>query len=210
MMASTVTGETDGRSLRRVKNRDAVLDAAIEVFSEGDIEPAIDTVARRAGVSNRSIYRYFADRDTLVHAAIARALEQVLPSLELDGVGDGSLEERIDRFVEYRIRTHEEFGALIRAAKRAAQTQPAIGREFDAAALKFHLVFLENFAREFETLPAGEQMRAALGAQIAFRVDPVDFLYEATNGDDDEVRSILRAHLERVLGPLAERADSAA
>ena len=49
----------DGRLARRDRNRIAVLDAAIELFAEGVLDPTPDDVATRAGISARSVYRYF-------------------------------------------------------------------------------------------------------------------------------------------------------
>jgi len=69
----------DGRSARRDRNRLAVLDAVIELFSEGVLEPTPDDVAARVGLSARSVYRYFVDRDALLRAAIDRSFERVMP-----------------------------------------------------------------------------------------------------------------------------------
>ena len=51
-------GAIDGRLARRDRNRAAVLDATIALFSEGDLDPAPELVAKRADISPRSVYRY--------------------------------------------------------------------------------------------------------------------------------------------------------
>ena len=48
----------------------AVLDAVHQLFVEGHHEPAAEEVAARSGVSLRSIYRYFPDREQLLVAAL--------------------------------------------------------------------------------------------------------------------------------------------
>lgn len=79
----------DGRSARRDRNRLAVLDAVIELFSEGVLEPTPDDVAARVGLSARSVYRYFVDRDALLRAAIDRSFERVMPLYLIHAIGEG-------------------------------------------------------------------------------------------------------------------------
>ena len=56
---------SDGRTARRDRNRDAVLDAVLDLFGEDSLAPAPAEVAERSGVSLRSVYRYYEDRDAL-------------------------------------------------------------------------------------------------------------------------------------------------
>lgn len=66
------------RERQRAVTRDAIRDAAIEVASEtGFAALTMDLVAERAGVSASTVYRYFADRDSLLAAIIARDYEGV-------------------------------------------------------------------------------------------------------------------------------------
>ena len=66
----------DGRHARRDRNNDAVIDAVLDFFAEGEAFPTAQQVADRAGVSLRSIYRYHPDLDALIYAAFERALER--------------------------------------------------------------------------------------------------------------------------------------
>lgn len=70
---------TQDRSRQR---RDALLDAAMELFAEGG-EPAIThrAVARRAGVSTAATTYYFGSIETLVDEALARHMETWLSDL---------------------------------------------------------------------------------------------------------------------------------
>jgi AcrR family transcriptional regulator len=95
----------DGRTARRDRNRNAVLDAVLVLFAEGNLDPSPDEVARRSGVSLRSVYRYVTDRDDLVRSAIDRQQEKVRPLFAIDRVGEGSFAERVDAFVTARLRS---------------------------------------------------------------------------------------------------------
>lgn len=105
----------DGRTARRDRNRDAVLDAVLDLFAQDALAPSAAQVAERSGVSLRSVYRYFEDTDELVRAAIERNLSRVRPLFELDHLGEGPLEERIERLVGSRMRLYDQVGPLMRA-----------------------------------------------------------------------------------------------
>ena len=75
-------GDDDGRRQRRERNRDAVVDALLAIVADGDLAPSADAVAARAGLSTRSLFRYFDDVDDLCRAAIARQHERVAALLE--------------------------------------------------------------------------------------------------------------------------------
>ena len=89
----------DGRTMRRNRNRLAVLDAAIGLFAENSLLPDRDTIAKRSGVSTKSIHRYFGDDDDLLRAVIEHAMEVGLPLYRIHQIGRGSLDVRIRRFV---------------------------------------------------------------------------------------------------------------
>jgi AcrR family transcriptional regulator len=64
------------------RNRDRLLDAAIETMLELGPEPPLDTVARRADVGIGTLYRHFPDRAQLLDAVAARALERSIEAAE--------------------------------------------------------------------------------------------------------------------------------
>lgn len=200
------TMSTDGRSLRRARNRDAVLDAVIASFEDGDINPSIDTVANRAGVSNRSVYRYFDHRDHLIRAAVSHAMRRVVPEITLPDVGVGSFEHRVGVFVDHRLRMYQRLAPITRAAKLAAASEPLIAEEFEAGRLILRQSFLDHFAPEFEPLPSGRRTRAVIAAELAFQFDSFEFLWRATDGRVDEMRVILVDQIHLTLGRL--RAES--
>lgn len=110
----------DGRLARRDRNRAAVLDAIIDLFTEGDLDPSPELVARRAGISPRSVYRYFNDREALQREAIAHHLAKVLPFAQIPDLGNGPLDRRIPTFVSHRLRLYETVAATARATRRRA------------------------------------------------------------------------------------------
>jgi AcrR family transcriptional regulator len=202
MSGVTNPNTTDGRSMRRARNREAVLDAVIEIFESGDIDPSVDAVAERAGVSNRSIYRYFEHRDHLIRAAVTHAMRRVIPEITLDQIGVGPFDQRVERFVDHRLQMYQRLAPITRAAKLAAASEPIIGEEFTAGRLMLRQAFLDHFAEEFEPLGPGERTRAVIAAELAFQFEAFEFLWTSTNGMVQEMRLLLIDHLQMCLGRL--------
>ncbi|MFK7916550.1 MAG: TetR/AcrR family transcriptional regulator [Ilumatobacter sp.] len=190
---------TDGRSLRKERNRDAVLDAAISIFEEGDVDPSVDAIADRAGVSNRSIYRYFDHRDHLIRASVTHAMYRVVREVRLPDPGVASFDERVVAFVDHRITLYRRLAPIVRAAQRAAATEPIIAEELAAGQGILRQDFLEQFARELDPMVPEQRDRAVTAAALAFQFDSFDFLSAATNNVDEEVRTILVEHLQMCL-----------
>lgn len=116
----------DGRRVRRHQNREAVIDALVEMFHAGIYAPGAAQIAERAGLSPRSLFRYFDDIDDLTQAAIDRQLAAAQPLLD-PGVGvDAPLPERIATFVTARVRLHEATTPGARAARACAHRNPVV------------------------------------------------------------------------------------
>ncbi|MEO3887507.1 helix-turn-helix domain-containing protein [Nonomuraea sp. B5E05] len=60
------------------RNRELIIDTAREVFAEQGPGATMDEVARLAGVGAGTLYRHFPDRDSLIHAVLADALERMI------------------------------------------------------------------------------------------------------------------------------------
>ena len=110
-MTTTVT---DGRIARSVNTRSGVVDALYELFSEGVFTPTIKQIADRVGVTPRSVYIHFPDRDAIAVAlaerqmARHRRLFEALPFT-------GTLAERIDGIVGHRAELFEVVAPVRRA-----------------------------------------------------------------------------------------------
>src|ERR1700760_3827228 len=99
--------DLDGRRARRGRNRETVVDALLELFREGDLNPSVATVAERSGVSLRSVFRYFDDLDEMGRIAILRHTENVQHLFNLEQIGEGDRSDRINRIIESRLRLYD-------------------------------------------------------------------------------------------------------
>jgi AcrR family transcriptional regulator len=119
----------DGRNVRRQQNREAVIDALVDLFHDGIYEPASALIAERAGLSPRSLFRYFDDIDDLTHAAIDRHMAEARPLVDL-AIGDGApLAVRIERLVDARIRLYDAIAPGARAARVCAHRNEAVAKQ---------------------------------------------------------------------------------
>lgn len=64
------------------RNRERLLDAAIELILEVGGDPPREAVARRAGVGVATLYRHFPDRQSLLHAAAHHVLDHSAAAAE--------------------------------------------------------------------------------------------------------------------------------
>jgi AcrR family transcriptional regulator len=109
--------QIDGRELRSIRTRAAIIEAWLQLMSEGDLSPTAKDVADRARIGLRTVFQHFSDMNALHLAACDSFSERVLASVE--GISsDLPLEERIDAVVRLRGRVWEDMTMLRRACER--------------------------------------------------------------------------------------------
>ena len=98
------------------KNRKAILDAALQVFSAHGFRGAtIDRIAERAGLSKPNLLYYFPSKEAIYLAVLEDTLEEWLkPLRDLDPAGDPI----------------EEIGRYIAAKLEMSRTRPEASRLF--------------------------------------------------------------------------------
>jgi len=176
-------GDLDGRSARRDRNRTAVLDAAIELFAEGNLQPSPSDVAARCGVSHRSINRYFPDNRALLRAAVDRQIEIGIPLFKIHAIGKGPLVDRIDEFVRVRLAAFEELGATARAASYLSATSRIVRTEMEAVRALLTDQVDRQFATELSALPEARREASRTAVDALFQFESLDY-YRRLRGLD--------------------------
>lgn len=166
---------TDGRRLRRENNREAVLDVLVDLFREGNYTPTSAEIAARAGLSLRSLCRYFDDFDDLIRAAIDRQQGQALTLLDPDVGPDAPTAEKAEALAAARLRTFEAIAPAARAARVCAHRQSVV-RDRMREARRF-------LRRQLATLFAAEL--AGRGPEVLAAMDVICSFesYELLRGD---------------------------
>lgn len=193
--------DADGRTARRDRNRDAVLDAVLDLFAEDALAPSASQVAERSGVSLRSVYRYFEDTDELVRAAIERNLERVRPLFLLEGLGEGPVAERAARLVGSRLRLYDQVGPLMRAtllhsgqnallAERLATVRRLLGEQVE-----------QMFEPELAALSAVDRRGIAAVVDQVLTFESIDHLRRVRGLSRAATSAALETALAAVLSP---------
>lgn len=199
----------DGRVARRDRNRTTVLDAAISLFAEGNLQPTPGQIAERSGVSHRSINRYFPDRRVLLRAAVDRQIETGIPQYRLHAIGMGPLDRRIEEFVRVRLDGFEALGATARAATLMATTSRIVRDELAAVRELLSEQVDLQFAPELHELPDGRRDASRMAIDALFQFESLDF-YRRTRGlSREDAHGLLVRTTWDLLCVGADRSDGA-
>ncbi len=103
----------DGRVARGRRTREAVVDALLALYAEENLSPTIEEIASRVGMTTRSVYHHFQDRDAI---AVALAEHQMIqhPDLFIAHPLSGALIDRIDGVVAHRAELFERVAPVRR------------------------------------------------------------------------------------------------
>jgi len=192
-------GAGDGRTARRDRNRVAVLDAVLALFSEDNPNPSPEQVAQRSGVSLRSVYRYVADSDDLIRSAIERHLEIVQPLFVIDDLGQGSLTHRLETFIDARLRLHEAIAPTMRASRLRAPTNAAIRRQVEFGRRVLRGQTERQFAPELDRLDAPVRAAVATAADALTQMDTIDLYRHVRRLSAKDTRQVLDVALRALL-----------
>jgi AcrR family transcriptional regulator len=198
-MADAVAEDLDGRSARRERNRVAVLDAVLQLFSEGNLEPAPDDVAQRSGVSLRSVYRYVANSDDLIRAAIARHTEKIAPLFVIDDLGDGPFERRLGAFVAARMRGYEAIASTARASRLRAPTNEIIREELERRRRWMRAQLERQFAPELDRLPPKTRRAVVSAADALTQIETIELYRHDRRFSSRETTEMLSVALRALL-----------
>ncbi len=149
----------DRRRQRTARGRNGVVEALLELYNEGNSQPGAAKIAARAGVSERSIFRYFDDLESLAAAAIELQSTRVGAAFAPPEAA-GSLEQRIRALVSQRLRIHDASAMVARAGAFLEPRSPTVARAFRFRRQVMRSQIKSQFALELETV--GERDRAEL------------------------------------------------
>ena len=121
-----VSRSQDGRIVRGLRTRQALIQATLDLIQAGDVEPTSAAIATIAGVSSRALFQHFTNLADLYAAAfdlaVSRAFDRTRP---VDT--DASLSNRIELLVSDRSELFEEWLPVWHFAERVRSVAPAVG-----------------------------------------------------------------------------------
>lgn len=166
---SATPEQRDGRTVRAERTRQALVDSLLGLLDEGQLTPTAAAIAARAGVSERSVFQHFPDREALFEAVAREQYDRVVPTLRpIDS--SLPLEERIAQFVHQRARLYELIGGVRRAALLIEHESSSVAGWLATARQAKAAETERVFRRELDATPADERepLRAALIAHTSW------------------------------------------
>jgi TetR/AcrR family transcriptional regulator of autoinduction and epiphytic fitness len=159
----TTSEQRDGRTVRAERTRQALVEALLGLLDEGEPRPTAAEIAARAGVSERSVFQHFPDREALLEAVAREQYKRVVPTL-VPVDASLPLAERIEQFSAQRARLYEQIGGVRRAGLLIEHESTSVAGWLRTARQQKAADVERVFLRELDALPADERepVRAAL------------------------------------------------
>ncbi len=197
--AEAPTPITDGRTLRRRRNRDAVIKALVVLIKEGDLSPTIDKIAERAEVSPRSIFRYFTDLSDLARTSIETEMVAAMPLGIIPDRGEGDLDHRIDALIAARERLFRSVHLLFVVAYRRSDDVPDVARGLETASTMLLEQLKYQFREELNQLDPDDAEALASLLSAALSLEAWDHQRRRLGQSEEEVIHGWRVLLHRTL-----------
>jgi AcrR family transcriptional regulator len=155
--------QRDGRTVRAERTRQALVEALLGLLDEGQPRPTAAEIAARAGVSERSVFQHFPDREALLEAVAREQYQRVVPTL-VPVDSSLPLDERIEQFIQQRSRLYEQIGGVRRAGLLIERESTSVAGWIATARQQKAAEVERVFRRELDDTPPDEResLRAAL------------------------------------------------
>ncbi len=178
----------DGRTLRRTRNRTAVIVALLEIIREGNLHPGASEIADRAGVSHRSIFRYFDDLDDLVRTSIDHAFAEAGPLADIPEIGEGPLPTANRQLRRCSAGVVRSVDGTMQLARMRAASIPSIDEGIAEIAELFQTQIAQHFAAELDGLGSDDRLLMVDGILVLTSYDSFTIHLRLLQSDVDRTR----------------------
>jgi AcrR family transcriptional regulator len=190
----------DGRTLRRTRSRADIVTALLDLFEEGHVDVSAAQIAARAGVSERSLFRHFADVHDLYRTVCEFQHRRVSASGAIDGFGTGDTGSKIRRFVDQRVRLYVAIGNVGVAARAHAPRIPLLAGQLHEARRAMRQQIEGHFADELAALDPAEREAAATAIDVLTSYESFDLMHRDRSMRMRTITDILVTSITTMLG----------
>jgi AcrR family transcriptional regulator len=164
--------KVDGRRASRARNLLAVVDAMLELFAEGNLDPGAQEIAERSGVSRRSVFRYFDDMESLGRVAIKVVHDRLAPFMVPPAPVTAPLNERVHALAQQRASLFERAAPAARVLRVRAPFRPLMREELERNRRILDSLVATYFADELDRFDASarQEVLDALCALYSFEM----------------------------------------
>lgn len=197
-------GVSDGRNARRDINITRVVDAALELFAEQQGVPRIDEISARAGLSSRSLYRYFDDAASLYFYVAQQRFNQIQQQPRASFTPDTSLRDRAAILAVWRWPAHDQLRNIGDALRRYQDSHEAIAKLRQKGSEFIREIVEDHFRPELDRMGSNRfAMLAAL--RTLWSVEAWSVLSFDMAHDQETVSQIVITATVRLLGSCDEQ-----
>ena len=198
-LAPFESAEVDGRRLRRQRNRDTAVDALLDLYREGNLRPSSTEVAERAGLSPRSLFRYFDDVEDLCRAAVARQEQRAAPLIAVLVDPEDPFDDRVRALVDQRVTLYEAIAPAATVARLEAPFQPILAEQLERTRA-FHRAQLTRVVEpELDTMSAPQRQATLAALDVLCSYESYQLLRQAQGLDQADTAAVLTQALSTLL-----------
>jgi len=198
-MTSIPASAVDGRSLRRERNRQDIVDALLGLIENGETEISAALIASKAGLSERSIFRYFDDVNDLYRSVCDLAFSKEIEYALIDDAGVGSLDTKIENFVNQRVRIYTMNEKIAPAARSFAFKNPIIKNQLVVGRKLLRTQIIKHFAEELSVFDKHQQQVAVAIIDSLTTFEYYDMMRSDQKMSVQAIKSVLAESIRKAL-----------
>jgi len=198
-MTSIPASAVDGRSLRRERNRQDIVDALLGLIENGETEISAALIASKAGLSERSIFRYFDDVNDLYRSVCDLAFSKEIEYALIDDAGVGSLDTKIENFVNQRVRIYTMNEKIAPAARSFAFKNPIIKNQLVVGRKLLRTQIMKHFAEELSVFDKQQQQVAVAIIDSLTTFEHYDMMRSDQKMSVQTIKSVLTESIRKAL-----------
>jgi AcrR family transcriptional regulator len=198
-MTTVPASAVDGRSLRRERNRQDIVDALLGLIENGETEISAALIASKAGLSERSIFRYFDDVNDLYRSVCDLAFSKEIEYALIDDAGVGSLDTKIENFVNQRVRIYTMNEKIAPAARSFAFKNPIIKNQLVVGRKLLRTQIIKHFAEELSVFDKQQQQVAVAIIDSLTTFEYYDMMRSDQKMSVQAIKSVLAESIRKAL-----------
>ena len=198
-MSSIPASAVDGRSLRRERNRQDIVNALLGLIENGETEISAALIASKAGLSERSIFRYFDDVNDLYRSVCDLAFSKEIEYALIDDAGVGSLDTKIENFVNQRVRIYTMNEKIAPAARSFAFKNPIIKNQLVVGRKLLRTQIIKHFSEELSAFDKQQQQVAVAIIDSLTTFEYYDMMRSDQKMSVQTIKSVLTESIRKAL-----------
>ncbi len=198
-MSSIPASAVDGRSLRRERNRQDIVNALLGLIENGETEISAALLASKAGLSERSIFRYFDDVNDLYRSVCDLAFSKEIEYALIDDAGVGSLDTKIENFVNQRVRIYTMNEKIAPAARSFAFKNPIIKNQLVVGRKLLRTQIIKHFSEELSAFDKQQQQVAVAIIDSLTTFEYYDMMRSDQKMSVQAIKSVLTESIRKAL-----------